>query len=836
MLKYQLLHLVALHKPPKEYVIDELARALGHTVLRLPLYHCAVQFTVGSRKMASAKFLEEALSTDVDESAVTALVGTLENQLGTSTSAASNQSSAPAVINQNHVNSGLPNGGTVSSQKHGTIANGESVNVVTTADGAAAQVAAEAIQNTGTVATNFINQVQTTLGDNSKTQNVPNGTIGLTPLTTQTVLQTSNVQTIQAKQPTLVIKTSAAPGSAPGLVTVPMNVTATVPQVNNVGSPTTQSPNILPNLQVINVRPGVPAQPQKGQPARVVLSAPQLVGARQGAPSLHGLQPGQQGHLLLKTENGQYQLLRVGPAPAPANLVSTQTGSAQPLTLRMQTVPSTTTVATSNVPAVSAIQTSGTTSAIASTPVQKPANDNTKEKCRKFLANLLELSSREPKTVERSVRTLIQDLIDMRVEPEDFCDRLERLLNASPQPCLIGFLKKSLPLLRHSLATKELSIDGIRPPPANVVFSIASGTPTVQTQVRPGIAATQVRLVQPGTTVTRMVTTIRQPNATQPVIVSNSQPPALHPVFPNNQVRPGVNVARQPIVRTVTPGQIRQPVTIRTVPSAVSKIATKEKEKKSFSLAYTGDDDINDVAAMGGVNLVEETQRILGSTDYVGTQIRSCKEEYFLNMTNLQNRIRHIMTKHGLDEPNSDVAAAVSHAAQERVKNLIEKLAIITEHRLEMIKTDPRYEVSNDVKGQLKFLEDLDRAERKRHEELEREMLLKAAKSRSKSEDPEQAKLKAKAKEMQRVEMEELRQREANATALQAIGPRKKPRLDGEVTAGSSQIGSGTLSGSRSQLPLRQRMKKVTLRDLQFLFETEKDLCKSTLLYKSYLK
>ena len=91
--------------------------------------------------------------------------------------------------------------------------------------------------------------------------------------------------------------------------------------------------------------------------------------------------------------------------------------------------------------------------------------------------------------------------------------------------------------------------------------------------------------------------------------------------------------------------------------------------------------------------------------------------------------------------------------------------------------------------GQLKFLEDLDRAERKRHEELEREMLLKAAKSRSKSEDPEQAKLKAKAKEMQRVEMEELRQREANATALQAIGPRKKPRLDGDQGGGgASQV------------------------------------------------
>lgn len=71
----------------------------------------------------------------------------------------------------------------------------------------------------------------------------------------------------------------------------------------------------------------------------------------------------------------------------------------------------------------------------------KVQQDNTKEKCRKFLANLLELSSKEPKPVERSVRTLIQELVDAKVEPEQFCDRLEKLLNASPQPCLIGFLK-----------------------------------------------------------------------------------------------------------------------------------------------------------------------------------------------------------------------------------------------------------------------------------------------------------------------------------------------------------------------------------------------------------
>lgn len=46
----------------------------------------------------------------------------------------------------------------------------------------------------------------------------------------------------------------------------------------------------------------------------------------------------------------------------------------------------------------------------------------------------------------------------------------------------------------------------------------------------------------------------------------------------------------------------------------------------------------------------------------------------------------------------------------------------------------------------------------------------------------------------------------------------------------------GFNSAARGQMPIRQRMKKVTLRDLHFLFENEKDLCKSPLLYKSYLK
>lgn len=41
---------------------------------------------------------------------------------------------------------------------------------------------------------------------------------------------------------------------------------------------------------------------------------------------------------------------------------------------------------------------------------------------------------------------------------------------------------------------------------------------------------------------------------------------------------------------------------------------------------------------------------------------------------------------------------------------------------------DSRFEVTQDTKTQLKFLEEIDKLEKKRHEEQEREILLRAAK------------------------------------------------------------------------------------------------------------
>ncbi len=69
--------------------------------------------------------------------------------------------------------------------------------------------------------------------------------------------------------------------------------------------------------------------------------------------------------------------------------------------------------------------------------------------------------------------------------------------------------------------------------------------------------------------------------------------------------------------------------------------------------------------------------------------------------------------------------------------------------------------------------------------------------SRSKAEDPEQAILKERAKAMQRAEAEELRQKEANETALQAIGNfRKKQKTGHNSVSPSPSINNNSIVGS----------------------------------------
>ena len=68
---------------------------------------------------------------------------------------------------------------------------------------------------------------------------------------------------------------------------------------------------------------------------------------------------------------------------------------------------------------------------------------------------------------------------------------------------------------------------------------------------------------------------------------------------------------------------------------------------KHCVVCFRDDDDINDVASMAGVNLNEESARILATnSELVGTQIRSCKDEAFLPTGLLHRRILETGTTH----------------------------------------------------------------------------------------------------------------------------------------------------------------------------------------------
>ncbi|XP_027557353.1 transcription initiation factor TFIID subunit 4-like [Neopelma chrysocephalum] len=493
------------------------------------------------------------------------------------------------------------------------------------------------------------------------------------------------------------------------------------------------------------------------------------------------------------------------------------------------------------------------------TVVSQEMQENVK-KCKNFLATLIKLASHNSPSPEtsRNVKALVQDLLDAKIDPEEFTGRLQTELKSSPQPYLVPFLKKSLPALRQSLLNSQ--------------HLVLQGQPSQQplqqsklSQVIPQSASGSISSV-----VTTQTIGIRQPNNICTVSVSNTvQPPQVKVVQSNQssqlqiiQSTSAQTVKRTPACQTT---QIRMPVVItQTIrpQGTVGKAPTIQASKSpgGFGVqvsanqknklndpgggSFRDDDDINDVASMAGVNLNEESARIMATnSDLVGTQIQSCKDEPFLAAIPLHKRILDTAKKLGITDVPAEVVTFISHATQNRLRTVIEKVTVITQHRMESYKDDEWYEQATDVRAQLKFFEQLERLEKQRKDEQEREILLKAAKSRSRQEDPEQARLKQKAKEMQQQELAQMRQRDANLTALAAIGPRKKRKLDtpgllsiggeGLGVSGGSQAGLGT--ASPRQYP-RQKITRVNLRDFIFYMEQEREMSHSLLLYRALLK
>uniref|UniRef100_W5LAU2 TAF4A RNA polymerase II, TATA box binding protein (TBP)-associated factor n=1 Tax=Astyanax mexicanus TaxID=7994 RepID=W5LAU2_ASTMX len=398
------------------------------------------------------------------------------------------------------------------------------------------------------------------------------------------------------------------------------------------------------------------------------------------------------------------------------------------------------------------------------------------KKCKNFLSTLIKLatSAKQSSQTAANVKELVKNLLEGRIEAEDFTSRLYKELNSSPQPYLVPFLKlqRSLPALR------QLTPDSL------AFIQQSQGLP-----VRP---AATVALVLQSQQQGTIVKTPQVALTTTPMVALRGQPPSRIVVGqPHMQVKP--------LQTSMKPGAVSGP---RLASSPATLLAAQKSKLKDAAGGTFDDDDINDVASMAGVNLSEESARILATnSDVVGAVTRSCKDEAFLSTALLQRRILDIK-RFGVTDLAPEVVNLVSHAAQQRLQNLLEKVSVIAQQKNMTYKEDGRYEQVTDVRAQLKFFEQLDQMEKQKKEEQEREILMKAAKSRSRQEDPEQLRLKQKAKE----------------------------------GSGSSANATAGLSGGVSRQFARQRITRVNLRDLLFCLENERESSRSQLLYRALLK
>ncbi|KAM3876227.1 transcription initiation factor TFIID subunit 4-like [Diretmus argenteus] len=385
----------------------------------------------------------------------------------------------------------------------------------------------------------------------------------------------------------------------------------------------------------------------------------------------------------------------------------------------------------------------------ASTPKDPPPTfsqetlENVK-KCKNFLVTLIKLASSDSQSagMASNVRGLVRSLLEGKLEPEEFTEKLYQELKSTPQPCLVPFLKKSLPAVRHLTADPQFFIQQASIPTRN-----PTATPCA---------------------------TMKHPNPDQ----------------------------------TLKPTQLD--------PSPSTKCAFK-----ASSGSYKEDDDINDVASMAGVNLREENARNL--TTMVGSVVQSCQDCPFLSPNPLLARILHTGEAAGVTDVGPEVVALISHATQELLRGLLEKLTVMAGHRKTILKDDLWHNKVSDMRSQLRFLEEVEGLKKRRKDEEERERLMRLARSRSNTEDPQLQQLKQRAKELQQIEEAQLQHREANLTALAAIGPRRRLQ---DPTGGQVSVlpRLGVLRATR-----------ITLRDLLLCMEQDRRLRHSLTLYKAMI-
>ncbi|XP_032369566.1 transcription initiation factor TFIID subunit 4 isoform X2 [Etheostoma spectabile] len=416
--------------------------------------------------------------------------------------------------------------------------------------------------------------------------------------------------TIQSPPPPPPPQPAVTPGavSAPRVLSTvaagPGGIRALTPQMLAPRLPQTSSGQ--PSVHNIQLPPGmVLVRSESGQ----LLMIPQQALAQMQAQAQGGMAPrtatptsvplGQTpGNTIISRHVAPSTIIRQG-CPAPTSSAATTTLHRPPI------LQSSVGAAVPGITPRTVSQTAGTT--VSSVTVSKETMENVK-KCKNFLSTLIKLASTGKQSTETAacVRELVKDLLEGRLEAEEFTSRLYKELNSSPQPYLVPFLKRSLPALRQLTPDSAAFIQQSQlPQPASGPVPSTSPIPTTVVLGSPA-----PRLTAPVSR-PQLPPAISKPGQTGALVIQLQQQRAM--------LRPQVALPTTPMVtlRNQAPGRIMlgqqqlqlkelQPLPVRPeVPhvskqvSAASLTQAQKNKLKEAGGTFKDDDDINDVAPGG---------------------------------------------------------------------------------------------------------------------------------------------------------------------------------------------------------------------------------------------
>ncbi|NWX20910.1 TAF4B factor, partial [Aegotheles bennettii] len=217
------------------------------------------------------------------------------------------------------------------------------------------------------------------------------------------------------------------------------------------------------------------------------------------------------------------------------------------------------------------VKAEGTT--VAQTSASTEMLENVK-KCKNFLATLIKLASSGPQASQmgQNVKNLVQNLLEAKIEPEEFTKKLYIELKSSPQPYLVPFLKKSMLALRQLMPNAQSFIQQCMQQPAptqEVVSTCTSAAPAPSIAVATSaVATTSLPVIKP---------------VTASVAVTAS--PVLKPVLVRAPETGSLQTLKPVPASTVVTASLRPAASVLTTTIATSGLTAIQTVKPVFTSA-----------------------------------------------------------------------------------------------------------------------------------------------------------------------------------------------------------------------------------------------------------